>query len=59
MQRDLLTAQIEVVDGRLILRIICDCGSVTDADITDAPTEFATTCDGCYTVRWFQLARPR
>lgn len=54
MQRDLLTAQIEVVDGRLILRIICDCASVTDADITDASGEFAITCE-CLTIRWFNL----
>lgn len=53
MNRELLSAELHHVDGRTILRLICDCAIVTDADVTDASDEFALTCDGCHSVRWF------
>jgi len=43
--------------GRLVLRLACDCATTTDYVIEDAehitePREVAFTCDGCHSARW-------
>ena len=46
-------------DGRPVLRIICDCAIITDAVLEiHALGEFAVTCDGCQTTRWFAISTP-
>lgn len=46
-------------EGRPVLRIICDCSIITDAVLEiHALGEFAITCDGCQTSRWFALGAP-
>lgn len=55
MKRELLSADVIVHDDRVYLRLMCDCGTVTDADVTQpsaAGVEFAVTCDGCLTATW-------
>lgn len=45
--------------GRPVLRIACDCSIITDATVEIyALGEFAITCDGCQTTRWFVLSSP-
>lgn len=52
--RSLLEASVHIDDnGRLWLRLFCDCAHGVDADVTDVTGDFAITCDGCNTVRWF------
>ena len=55
MERELLTLDIHQIDQATIMRLICDCAAITDIDITNAAGEFAITCNGCYTTRWFHL----
>jgi len=59
VNRELLTAELTVTaDGRLILRLVCDCATITDTDVTGAGSEFAITCDGCHSVRWIGAGEP-
>lgn len=53
-QPSLLEATIHVdADDRIWLRLFCDCATGVDVDVTHVTGDFAVTCDGCNTVRWF------
>lgn len=59
--RGLLNAQhFTDQEGRPVLRLACDCATITDyvtgdaADITE-PREVVFTCDGCHSTRWITI----
>lgn len=60
MTHGLLYLRIDHDDnGRPVLQIACDCAIVTDYTLDIATSgEFAATCDGCQTTRWFALDAP-